>query len=110
PPASAQRAGERGHGRPVPPFGTARRVRRPSGPPSCESGAVVSLLARLPRRGGDGGPRTIPLAWLAVAAILAVDVAGLAGLGLAVVVVQTLDPSGGLPFGGARALAAPVGV
>ena len=34
---------------------TARRVRRPSGPPSCESGAVVSLLARLPRRGRDGG-------------------------------------------------------
>jgi hypothetical protein len=67
---------------------------------------VVSLLARLPRRGGDGGgPRTLPLTWLSVAAILAVDVAGLAALGLAVVVVQTLDPSGGLPFGGSTALA-----
>ena len=40
-----------------------------------------------------------------MAAILAVDVAGLAGLGLAVVVVQTLDPSGGLPFSGSTALA-----
>jgi hypothetical protein len=40
-----------------------------------------------------------------VAAVLAVDVAGLAGLGLAVVVVQTLDPSGGLSFGGSTALA-----
>jgi hypothetical protein len=67
---------------------------------------VVSLLARLPRRGKDGGgPQTLPLGWLAVAAILAVDVAGLAGLGLAVVVVQTLDPSGGLPFSGSTALA-----
>jgi hypothetical protein len=67
---------------------------------------VVSLLSRLPRPGKDGGgPQTLPLGWLAVAAILAVDVAGLAGLGLAVVVVQTLDPSGGLPFGGSTALA-----
>ena len=49
---------------------------------TCESGDVVSLLARLPRRGA-GGPRSLPLAWLAVAAILAVDLAGLAGLGLA---------------------------
>jgi hypothetical protein len=66
---------------------------------------VVSLLARLPRpgRGGDG-PRSLPLGWLAVAAVLAVDVAGLAGLGLALVVVQTLDPAGGLPFGGSVAL------
>jgi hypothetical protein len=67
---------------------------------------VVSLLARLPRRGTDGdGLSALPLGWLAVAAILAVDVAGLAGLGLAIVVVQTLDPSGGLPFGGSTALA-----
>jgi hypothetical protein len=40
-----------------------------------------------------------------VAAVLAVNVAGLAGLGLAIVVVQTLDPSGGLPFGASTALA-----
>ncbi len=67
---------------------------------------MVSLLARLPRRGTDGdGLSALPLGWLAVAAILAVDVAGLAGLGLAIVVVQTLDPSGGLPFGGSTALA-----
>ena len=64
---------------------------------------MVSLLARLPRR-GTGGP-SLPLAWLAVAAVLAVDIAGLAGLGLTIVVVQTLDPAGGLPFGGSTALA-----
>jgi hypothetical protein len=64
---------------------------------------VVSLLARLPGRGG--GPQSLPSVWLAVAAVLAVDVAGLAGLGLAVVVVQTLDPTGGLSFGGSSALA-----
>jgi hypothetical protein len=65
---------------------------------------VVSLLARLPRR-GDGGPGSLSVVWLAVAAILAVDLAGLAGLGLAIVVVQTLDPAGGLSFGGSTALA-----
>jgi hypothetical protein len=69
---------------------------------------VVSLLARLPRRDSDdgNGSPSLPLVWLAVAAVLAVDVAGLAGLGLALVVVQTLDPAGGLPFGGSMALAA----
>ena len=36
---------------PAPAFRAARRVRRPSGPRACESGVVVSLLARLPRRG-----------------------------------------------------------
>lgn len=87
-----------------PAFATVRRVRRASGPPSCDSGDVVSLLARLPRRGA-GGPRPISLAWLAVAAILAVDLAGLAALGMAIVVVQTLDPSGGLSVGGSTALA-----
>ncbi|TFV76036.1 hypothetical protein E4P39_09080 [Blastococcus sp. CT_GayMR19] len=67
---------------------------------------MVSLLARLPRRGRDGGgPGALSLGWLAIAAILAVDIAGLAGLGLAIVVVQTLDPAGGLPFGGSTALA-----
>jgi hypothetical protein len=64
---------------------------------------VVSLLARLPRPGS--GPQSLPLVWLALAAVLAVDLAGLAGLGLAVVVVQTLDPAGGLPVGGSAALA-----
>ena len=66
---------------------------------------MVSLLARLPRPGGAEGMRALPLGWLATAAVLAVDVAGLAGLGLAIVVVQTLDPTGGLPFTGSTALA-----
>jgi hypothetical protein len=65
---------------------------------------VVSLLARLPRRGGAGHP-PLPLGWLAVAAALAVDLAGLAGLGLALVVVQTLDPAGGLGTGDSIVLA-----
>ena len=44
-----------------------------------------------------GRPPALPLGWLAVAAAVAVTVTGLVGLGLAVVVVQTLDPAGGLP-------------
>jgi hypothetical protein len=40
-----------------------------------------------------------------VAAAVAVNVAGLAGLGLALVVVQTLDPAGGLGTGASVALA-----
>ncbi len=63
---------------------------------------MVSLLARLPLPGQPGrgtrGPG-YPVA-LAVAATAAVTVLGLAGLGLALVVVQTLDPAGGLPVGG----------
>jgi hypothetical protein len=68
---------------------------------------VVSLLARLPVLGRDGGDghRTLPLVWLAVLASVAVGVAGLGGLGLALVVVQTLDPAGGLAVGGSIALA-----
>jgi len=68
---------------------------------------VVSLLARLSARGRDdgNGRRSIPLLWLAAAASAAVTVAGLIGLALAVVVVQTLDPSGGLPVSGSMALA-----
>jgi hypothetical protein len=67
---------------------------------------VASLLARLPRPGrADGGSGALPLGWLALAAVVAVNVAGLAGLGLALVVVQTLDPAGGLPVGGSMALA-----
>jgi hypothetical protein len=59
---------------------------------------VVSLLARLPLRARDGadGHRALPIGWLAVAAAVALNAAGLTGLGLALVVVQTLDPSGGL--------------
>jgi hypothetical protein len=65
---------------------------------------VVSLLARLPRRDG-AGPPALSLVWLAVAAAVAVDLAGLAGLGLALVVVQTLDPTGGLGTGASLAVA-----
>lgn len=65
---------------------------------------MVSLLARLPRRSGVG-QAPLPLAWLAVAAAVAVNLAGLAGLSLALVVVQTLDPSGGLGTGSSIALA-----
>lgn len=67
---------------------------------------MVSLLARLPRRGRDGGEHApLPLVWLCVAAALAVTVVGLAGLALAVGVVFTLDPTGGLSVGGSIALA-----
>ncbi len=63
---------------------------------------MVSLLARLPLPGqrlpGGRGP-AYPVA-LATAATAAVTLLGLAGLGLAVVVVQALDPAGGLPVGG----------
>ena len=67
---------------------------------------MVSLLARLPRRGGSDGDRSpLPLVWLCIAAAVAVSVVGLVGLGLAIVVVSTLDPSGGLSVGGSAALA-----
>ena len=70
---------------------------------------MVSLLARLPRRGRDDRPgSSLPLSWLsaaAVAAAAAVSLAGLAGLTLALVVVQTLDPGGGLGVGSSITLA-----
>jgi hypothetical protein len=68
---------------------------------------VVPLLARLPwlKHPDEPAPR-VQSGWLALAAAAAVTVAGVAVLSLAVVVVQTLDPSGGLPFGGSLALAA----
>lgn len=68
---------------------------------------MVSLLARLPRgwRDGGNGRPLLPLAWLAVLAALAVTVAGLVVLSLAVVVVQTLDPAGGLSVGSSIGLA-----
>ena len=62
------------------------------------------MLARLPRRSG-AVHSPLPLLWLAMAAGVAVSVAGLAGLGLALVVVQTLDPAGGLGTGESLALA-----
>lgn len=68
---------------------------------------MVPLLARLPwpRRIDEPAPR-VQSAWLAPAATAAVTVAGVAVLALAVVVVQTLDPTGGLPVTGSLALAA----
>ncbi len=58
---------------------------------------MVSLLARLPRVGSDGGDgrRVLPTLWAALAAAVAVSVAGIAVLALAVGVVSTLDPTGG---------------
>ncbi|MGY1697631.1 DUF6350 family protein [Geodermatophilus sp. SYSU D00814] len=63
---------------------------------------MVSLLTRLPLPGQRGpGARAAgyPVA-LAAAATAGVTLLGLAGLGLALVVVQALDPTGGLPVGG----------
>lgn len=58
------------------------------------------MLGRLPakvqrRPGRPWGPAT---GWLAALAGLAVTVTGLVAVGLALVVVQTLDPAGGLPL------------
>jgi hypothetical protein len=63
---------------------------------------VVSLLARLPGRTRAG---LLPLVGLAGAASVAVSAVGLAGLGLALVVVQTLDPVGGRSVGDSVVLA-----
>ncbi|MGY1729594.1 DUF6350 family protein [Geodermatophilus sp. SYSU D01062] len=59
---------------------------------------MVSLLARLPLPGqrGPGAGRPWYPAALTAAATAAVTLLGLLGLGLAVVVVETLDPAGGL--------------
>ncbi|WP_369257644.1 cell division protein PerM [Geodermatophilus amargosae] len=64
---------------------------------------MVSLLARLPVPGqrGPGAGRPWYPAALTAAATAAVTLLGLLGLGLAVVVVETLDPAGGLSAGGA---------
>ncbi len=68
---------------------------------------MVSLLARLPRRGPDGGTtaRPLPRAGLALAGAAVVSAAGLLVLGLAVGVVATLDPAGGQGAGGSIVLA-----
>ncbi|HEV7870967.1 MAG TPA: DUF6350 family protein [Modestobacter sp.] len=68
---------------------------------------MTSVLARLPSLGqGRPGDRRGPASgWLAAATTLAVTVTGLLGLGLALVVVQTLDPDGGLPVGSSARLA-----
>lgn len=68
---------------------------------------MVSLLARLPRRGPDGGTTARPLhrAGLALAGAAAVSAAGLLVLALAVGVVATLDPTGGQGAGASLVLA-----
>jgi hypothetical protein len=82
-------------------------VHRVPGDGPWHSGGVTSLLARLPSLGpADGEPRGSTTGWLAAAAALAVQVLGLLGLGLALVVVQTLDPDGGMPVGASARLAA----
>ncbi|MGY2085835.1 cell division protein PerM [Blastococcus sp. SYSU DS0539] len=68
---------------------------------------MVSLLARLPfRRDAGSAARSAPPAVLAAVATAAVTVAGLVGLGLALVVVQTLDPGGGMSVGASTGLGA----
>src|SRR3954470_15917994 len=62
----------------------------------------ASLPARLRATGRTAGQ--FALAW-AVAAVVAVSLAGLVGLGVAVVVVSMLDPTGGLSVGGSIGLA-----
>jgi hypothetical protein len=68
---------------------------------------VVSLLARLPRPGRTDAARrrALPAAALAAAAAAAAPLAVAVVLGLALVVVQTLDPAGGLSVGGCAAVA-----
>ncbi|SFL90548.1 DUF6350 family protein [Geodermatophilus ruber] len=68
---------------------------------------MVALLARLslPGQREPGARRRPHPALLAAAAAAAVSVLSLLGLGLAVVVVQALDPSGGLPVAGSTRLA-----
>ncbi len=63
---------------------------------------MVPLLSRLtsPGRRAPGHP-----VWLAAGATAASALLGLLGLGLALVVVQTLDPTGGLPVSGSATLA-----
>lgn len=63
---------------------------------------MVPLLSRLtsPGRRAPGHP-----VWFAAAAAIALSMLGLLGLGLALVVVQTLDPTGGLPVSGSAGLA-----
>jgi hypothetical protein len=63
---------------------------------------VVPLLSRLTSPGRRTPEHPV---WLAAGAAAALTALGLLGLGLALVVVQTLDPTGGLPVSGSAALA-----
>jgi hypothetical protein len=68
---------------------------------------VVSLLARLslPGQRDPGAHLSRHAPVLAAVATAAVTVLGLLGVGLASVVVQTLDPAGGMPVAGSARLA-----
>lgn len=66
---------------------------------------MVSLLARLPQRGGPAGRPALALGWLAAIAAAAVTLVGLAGLGLGLAVINALDPAGGMPVAGSLAVA-----
>ena len=69
---------------------------------------MVALLNSLTRVRGDrpgGRFRGLGPTWLAVLAAAGVTVTGLLGLGVAVLVVQTLDPDGGLSAGAATGVA-----
>jgi hypothetical protein len=67
---------------------------------------VVSLLARLPLRGrAHPEGRSLPPLGVAVVAAVGVTVLGLLGLGAAVFVIETLDPTGRLSFGDCLAVA-----
>ncbi|CCG05041.1 DUF6350 family protein [Blastococcus saxobsidens] len=68
---------------------------------------MVTLLARRPsRRDARAAARSAPSVVLTAAATVAVTAAGLVGLVLALVVVQALDPAGGMPLAASAALAA----
>ena len=70
--------------------------------PRAAAAPRASLLERLTAHGP--GDARAGATWAAVA-VLAVSLVGLIGLSIAVVVVSTLDPTGGLPVGGSIALA-----
>ena len=79
----------------------------PTSSTRASSPARASLLARLPLpwRGDSGGGGPLRRHWLPGAVAVVVTVAGLVGLGVAIVVVNALDPGGGLSVGGSAALA-----
>lgn len=67
---------------------------------------MTSLLTRWPGRGSTVENRLpVHAVWFAAGAALVVSVVGLLGVGLALVVVAALDPSGGLPWGANARLA-----
>ena len=87
-----------------------RRVRHGSTTGPCDSGRVAAPFSSLASRSADRpgetpGPARPGAPWLAALAGVAVSLGGLLGLLLAVVVVQTLDPDGGLGTGASAGVA-----